>query len=241
MPAATPAAETLLPEEQALVHYSAVSKTAICALALGLAAPLFLASPLLIVVPLAALAVAVVALRQIAASEGELKGTWLATIGLCLATLFLGWGMTHQIARTAVLAREAQRFAEAWLDLVREGKIQQADQLMRDAAARPRTEEELTEYYRTDREASENLQMFFGREPMKGFREAGAQVTYSLRRIAAQSRYSQSDEIVLEYAYDAGRGEGPRTMWISVSRQHNGRKADWKVRSAEAFLPASVQ
>jgi hypothetical protein len=243
MPASVPAAETVRPEEQAPAHYAAISKAAIGALVLGLAAPLFLASPLLIVVPLAGLALAVVALRQIAASEGELKGTWPATIGLCLATLFLGWGLTHQVTRKAELAEQAERFADGWLALVREGKLQQADQLMRDSASRPRTDEELAEYYKTNMEASENMQMFFGREPMQGFLAAGPQVTYALRRVASQTQYSSTDEIILEYEYESSQGDGPRTMWISVARRANdvGRPANWIVRSADAVVPVSVQ
>src|SRR3970040_1190307 len=98
MPADAPPAETLRPDEQALVQYAAVSKAAPGALALGLASPLILVTPLLLLLPLAGIVVAAVALRRIATSEGQLTGYWPATIGLCLATLFLGWGASYQLA-----------------------------------------------------------------------------------------------------------------------------------------------
>ncbi len=240
MPASVPAAETVRPEEQAPAHYAAISKAAIGALVLGLAAPLFLASPLLIVVPLAGLALAVVALRQIAASEGELKGTWPATIGLCLATLFLGWGATQQFSRQAILSEQAERFASGWLALVREGRLQEADQLMRPGGERIRHAAALAEHYKENPEAGENLQATFAGDPLKAFRELGKAATYQLDGIAAQSRNGDSDEIVLEFVYEAPGGSGPRSMWITVARhasEEASRPADWQVRRVEAFPP----
>jgi hypothetical protein len=239
---APPSAETLRPDEEALVQYAAVSKAALVALALGLASPLILVAPLLLVVPLAGIVVAAVALRQIATSEPRLTGYWPATIGLCLSTLFLGWGATHQVTRQAVLASQAERLADGWLALVRDGKLQRADQMKRPAGERPRSDEELAEFYSADQEARDNLQSFFASEPMKSFLAAGPQVNYRHIRIAGQLRYGLTDQIVLEYRYQTKGGES-RTMWITVMRtgRADGRPADWQVHAASDVLPMTVQ
>ena len=237
MQADAPPAETLRPDEQALVQYAPISKAALGALALGLASPLILVTPLLLLVPLAGIAVAAVALRRIATSEGQLSGYWPATIGLCLATLFLGWGASYQLTRQAALADQAERMADGWLRLVAEGKLQEADQLMQAGSDRARTKEEMMERYKSDREVNENLQAFFSREPMKSFRAAGPQVEFAASRVAAVSRHGELDEIVLEYRYSAA-GEAPRTMFVSVQRTARGeRPADWQLRGADESLP----
>src|SRR5262245_37373306 len=84
------------PDDQTLARYSAISRAALLALFLGLASALVLVSPLLVIVPLAAAAIAIVALRQIATSGGQYTGRWSATAGLCLAMLFAGWGLSRQ-------------------------------------------------------------------------------------------------------------------------------------------------
>jgi hypothetical protein len=234
--------DSLRPDEEPLAGYAAISRPAIAALALGLASPLILISPLLIFVPLAALAVAVMALRQIAASGGQLKGTWPATIGLCLATLFLGWGVTGQLSRQANLAERAERFADGWLALVHEGRLQEAHQLMRAGSDRIRNAEARTEHYQTDREASDALQRLFAAEPLKSFRAMGPRGTWQLDGIASQSRSGTTDQIVLKYLYDPGDGSGARPLWITIVRTDDGtaRPADWQVRQTEAFLPQSI-
>jgi hypothetical protein len=234
--------DSLRPDEESLAGYAAISRPAVAALVLGLAAPLILISPLLIFVPLGALAVAILALRQIAASGGQLKGAWPATIGLCLATLFLGWGVTGQLSRQANLAGRAERFADGWLKLVHEGRLQEADQLMRAGSDRIRNPEARAEHYRIDIEASSSLQGRFGAEPLKSFRAIGPQGTWHLAGIASQSRSVDNDVIVLKYQYDRGDGSGPRPMWITVVRtaEQSTRPPEWQIRHAEAFLPQGI-
>src|SRR4029434_2227683 len=121
--------------DETLAQYASVTRVAVLGVVLGLVAALALVSPILLVVPLAAIATAIVALRRIAISEGRLLGAWPATLGLCLAALFLGLGLSRQVTRETDLAGQAQEFAEAWLILVRAGKLQMADQMTRPPGA----------------------------------------------------------------------------------------------------------
>src|SRR5262245_13979700 len=90
---------TLRSDEQPLAGYRAVAPLAILAVCLGLASALILTTPLLAVVPVAAIIVAAVALRTIRSSGGQLAGQVPAMAGLCLATFFLGLGMTQHLVR----------------------------------------------------------------------------------------------------------------------------------------------
>jgi hypothetical protein len=230
--------DELQPDEESLARYAAISRTAVAALMLGVASALVLTSPLLIVVPLAAAAVAVIALRQIAASSGQLKGQWPATVGLCLATLFLGWGVTQQASRQAMLADRAEALVDHWLSLVKDGKLQQADQWRRPIVSRIEGDAALADLYGTDKEAANSLQMFFASEPLKSFQAAGPDVSWRLEGIAAQSRTSDSEELVLKYLFKAADGS-ERPMWISISRRLEGlsQRPNWEVQSVEAALP----
>jgi hypothetical protein len=234
-----PPPDELHPDDGQLAGYVAISRSAVAALALGVASPLILASPLLFVVPLAGVVLAAVALRGIAASEGQLKGRWLATIGLCLATLFLGWGVTRQFSRQARLVEGAERFAGGWLELVRQGKLQEADQLLRERLQRISSPDALAEHYTKDREAARNMQMFFDGEPLQSFRTLGAAGSFRFNSLAGQSRSNEGDELVLKYDFDGGDGSSQRSLWITVARTYDARRgtSDWIVRRVEARAP----
>lgn len=234
--------EQLHPDEKPLAEYVPVSRLAVAALALGLASPLILVSPLLIVVPLACLAVAVLALRQIALSDLPLQGRWLATLGLCLAAFFLGWGVTRQLSRQLTMAEQAERFVDGWLALVRDGKLQEADQMRHAQASRIEGAEALAKFYSANREAADSFQSFFNSEAMKSFRATGQQVVWRLDGVWP-SRTSQGDELVLSYIYQGPADTSGRSMWITVVRTLEGsaQTPNWEIRAAEATLPTRLQ
>jgi hypothetical protein len=233
----------LRPDEQPLAEYVPVSRLAIAALGLGLTSPLVLVSPLLVVVPLAGLAVAVLALRQIAFSGQSLQGRWLAMVGLSLATLFLGWGLSRQVSRQLLLAEQAQRFADGWLALVRDGKLHEADQMRHSQSSRIEGEAALTKFYAANREAAESFQGFFDTPALKSFRAAGPQVVWEPDGIAAQSRSNHGDELVLKFNYRGPTETSWRSIWITVARTVEGRAQtpSWEVRAADAALPMHLQ
>lgn len=234
-----PTSDELHPDEQQLADYVAISRAAVGALLLGFASPLILISPLLLVVPLAGIVTAAVALRGIASSQGQLRGQWLATIGLCLATLFLGWGVTRQLSRQTIVVEEAEQFASAWLELVRQGKLQEADQYHNGRLQRITSPEALAEHYAKNREAADTLQGRFAGEPLKSFRTMGPGGGYRFDSIAAQSRSNQGDDIVLKYQFTPGADATPRNLWIRVGRTYDSRQgtADWIVSRVEGRAP----
>jgi hypothetical protein len=240
--------EHLHPDEQTLAEYSAVSRSAVLALCLGLASPLVLISPLLVLVPLAAVTAAIVALRGIQASGGQLLGRWPATLGLCLAVLFSGWGFSRQWTRQTLLSEHAEQFVNGWLRICQEGKLQMADQLMQPPSARLHSDEAIAEFYRTNKEAEVGIDSFFSREPMKTFLAVGKNSRVELS-IAGRSQNGYSDDVVFRCDYrpreDADQADkaASGTFWVSVTREDMPESAapGWKISRVDASAPLSLR
>lgn len=237
------ASEHFHPDDEVLAQYASVSRAAVLAVVLGLCSALVLVSPLLVVVPLAAIAVAVLALRQIATSEGRLLGIVPATIGMCLATLFLGWGLSRQLTREAELASQAQRFADGWLILVREGKLQEADQLIRPASERLHDRAAISEFYATDKEAGDTVKSMFGSERMKKFAGAAQAATFEFASVAGRSQHGYNDDIVLQYSLSVDQAAGSRMpLWITVQRSIDpvNKLPGWRISRADFDPPLGL-
>src|SRR5262245_41922648 len=96
--------ESLRSDEQPVSQYRSISRAAVAAVGLGIVSAVVLINPILAPVAVAAIVTAYVALRAINASGGQLIGTSAATFGLCLGTLFLGWGVSRHFSRQFALA-----------------------------------------------------------------------------------------------------------------------------------------
>jgi hypothetical protein len=244
MPATSPSStEHFHPDEQPLKEYSSISWMAILALGLGIASALMLVSPALAIVPVLTVGAAVIALRQIAASEGQLTGRWPATLGLCLAMGFLGWGLTRQATRQATVLAEAERAVDAWLELVRDGKLYDAHQRMRSADSRVKGEQEIKDYYASDREAREHMEGTFEGEPLRSFRTIGEDVEFHMAGIVTSTHTGYLDDVMLRYDYVDPRTNNAQSMWITATRVWNptAQRASWYVNHVDATLPAKYR
>src|SRR6478609_9706549 len=105
--------EPLHSDEQPVSQYRSISRAAVAALGVGLVSVVVLVNPIMAPVAVAAIVTGYVALRTIQASGGQLIGTTAATIGLCLGTLFLGWGVSRHFSRQFGLVDNSKRMAEA--------------------------------------------------------------------------------------------------------------------------------
>jgi hypothetical protein len=236
-----PRPDHLHPDDEALAQYSSVSRMAVLSVALGLVSALALVSPILVVVPLAAIATAVIALRQIALSQGRLMGTRPATVGLCLATLFLGWGLSREVTRNAVLTRQAQEFADGWLVLVRQGKLQRADQMTRPASSRLNGDEAIAEFYASDQEAGDTMKQMFSSEPLQSFVAQGSAATFQFQSVVERSSYGFLDNIVLQYSLSTSADGKQAPLWISVERAGGpGGPPGWRIGRAQGDPPAGA-
>lgn len=231
------------PDEQPLKEYSSISWLAVLSLGLGIASALTLVSPALAIVPVLTAGAAFIALRQIAASEGQLTGRWPATVGLCLAMVFLGWGITRQSTRQAALLAEAERAVDAWLELVRDGKLYEAHQRMRSADSRVKGDQAIKDYYASDSEAKEHMDGTFASEPISSFRAIGRDVEFHNEGVVVTTHNGYVDDVMMRYDYVDPRTSDTRSMWITATRAWNPttQRASWYVNHAESTLPAKYR
>ena len=110
-------------------EYRTMSALAIVALVFGLASPLCFWAPLLIGVPLFGAALAIVALRRIAASDGALAGRTLALTALALCLVSATASISHDRVTRYLRSNQAEEMARHWLGLLLAGKTQEAFQL----------------------------------------------------------------------------------------------------------------
>lgn len=126
------------------MEYRNLSVLAVVSLVLGLAAPLSLFAPLLLGVAFLGAAVALVALRRIAASEGSMTGRGAALVGLALCVASAAAVAGRTVSINHLLARQASRVATQWFELLQSGSPEQAFELTVDAvrASSPRAAQE---------------------------------------------------------------------------------------------------
>jgi hypothetical protein len=180
--------------------------------------------------PLAAIAVALISLRRIGASEGQLTGRLPAVAGLCLATFFLSWSLSQRFGREIILEGHARQFAEAWLNLVASGDLQQAHQMRASAHSRVMTPAARQEYYDKNPESLKDLKDFFAASPVKEFVAAGQNVDFHFESAAGYERAGSVDIIILKYVFQDRRGTST-PIWISVKRELDADedRSDWQI------------
>jgi hypothetical protein len=155
---------------------------AIGALLLGLAAPLALVNPLLWCVPAAAVIFSLIALRAINAEGSSLTGRNLALVGLALALVFGLWAPSRHYSRQWRLYSQAHVFADEWLALIHDGKIEQAHQLTLMEVERQRPGTSLAKFYADSQDAKASLAYFRKDKPLKTFIDLGDKATYVFQR-----------------------------------------------------------
>jgi hypothetical protein len=232
----------LRPDEKPLAEYRSVSGLAVAAALLGLVSAVVLVNPLLAPVPVAGLIAALVALRAIGNSGGQLVGRLPALVGLCLATFFLGWGLTAHLARQSLLEKRAKQAADGWLELLQNGKVEQAHQFRLSPASRLSSSEALAEHYKNNKEAAEDLQVFKTGSGVRDLMTFGADAEVQFEGLASALKDGFSDILVLKYSYARPSGER-QPMWVHVSRRHDEatKRPEWEVSGLSTTPPQNAQ
>jgi hypothetical protein len=109
-----------------VANYQSLSVLALFSLLIGLAAPLCLLSKAFLLLPLVGLSVSLLALRQIALSEGRLAGRGAATIGLMLCIASIATAVARDAVTRSMRTAQATEFARTWLHQVASDQTQQA-------------------------------------------------------------------------------------------------------------------
>jgi hypothetical protein len=227
-------------DEVAVAQYRSVSKAAILSVFLGLLSALALMHLLFVPVALLAIATALVGLRNIRVSRGELIGRPVATVGLCLATLFLGWSLGWSVARQRAIELQAATVANGWLDLLAAGKLNQAHQLTQSTDRRVLDEAVQDRMYATDPGAMADREKWFGKGPIKGFIDLGRNARYSRKSVVETSKQTGLDHVCLRYVYyPADRPEDAKDLLVVVRREagHASHPGNWQVMSLGGDAP----
>jgi hypothetical protein len=114
-----------------------ISGLSVVSLLLGLAAPLSLSAPLLWAIPLFGAAIAIVTMRQVAASDGALIGRRAAVIGLALSVASLCAAASRSVVSAQMVSHQARSTALEWLQLIASGDVASAFQYTLDGARGP--------------------------------------------------------------------------------------------------------
>lgn len=132
------------------------SRLAIAALVGGLASILALATPIFWVIPGLAALLAIVALRTIQANSDTMQGRGAAIVGLALACFLGTFGPVRHMTRQHRLYSQSRELATSWIDLVRDGKLREAEQLRHAFHERATADSDLAQHY----EKEQNKMMF---------------------------------------------------------------------------------
>jgi hypothetical protein len=99
---------------------------ALVSLLLGITAPLCVMAPLLFVLPIAGIVLALLALRNIATSDGTLIGRTAALIGLALSIASICMTVARAKVSEEMLSQQARATAIEWIELLQAGKTDEA-------------------------------------------------------------------------------------------------------------------
>jgi hypothetical protein len=237
--------QPLRADEQALSQYRSVAPLAIVAVGLGVASALILTTPLLAPIPVAAIVVAIAALRAISASSNQLAGRALAVVGLCLATFFLGLGLSRHLYRQTMLEVRAREMADTFVGLLEDGKAKQAHQFRQSPALRITAPEAIAEHYEKNQEAAKELQGFVSSPGIKELIARSRQADARFEEFVSAARDGQTDMLVLKYSYDAG-GASPgqrQPLWIHINRKYDDstKRHQWEVAGVQNTPPLGTE
>lgn len=158
-------------------------------------------------------------LVRIYKSEGTLTGYWVATVGVGLSILFTSTYLSYSTSRDYRICSNARQNAEAWIEMVQDGKLLEAHQLTRHFFQRELPGTDLKKHYDSGKSMIPNLdelqveggvdlagtpynQMtdFFAHPVMTVLKERGHECDVRFVQILDRWRKGSSiDYVVLEY------------------------------------------
>lgn len=157
-------------ENEDLLEYRELSRLAIGGMVLGVVSVLAIFTSVLWIVPVLAIILSVVAYYQIAKSE-VLTGKGMALIGMALAAIWLGIGVTQGSVRDHIMMSTSRELAKSWLDVLLEKKTMEAHQLTLRPNGRQSATTSLAGYYQQNSMSQEDLQAFESHDAVKVIRE----------------------------------------------------------------------
>ena len=225
------------------VGYRSLSVLSIVSLVFGLAAPLCLVAPLLFAIPIAGVAVALLAIRRIAASDGGLIGRRAAVIALALCVASMCTSIVRSSLSQQLLSHQARQVAFDWFALLQAGDAEQAFDMTVTSAQPPPTRRPGEPGSGAD--ASPSPLEMFRRQSVVNFlldQAAGAKVRYVQDLIydpGVMGMAQIEQQFAVERAEQSG-GSSSVTVQVAMRRIWTNGSWRWLVASSGSDdLPSS--
>jgi hypothetical protein len=232
-----------LSDEQPVAQYRSIAPLAVVAVLLGVASALILTTPLLAPLPVAGIVAGIAALRSIGRSGGQLAGRSLAIGGLCLATFFLGFGLSRHLARQYELEKQARRMADVFLGLLQDGKSKEAHQFRQSPAMRITAPEAIAEHYEKNAEAAKELQGFVASDGIRDLIARGRDAKPQFENVQSATRDAQTDMLVLKYTYEPSAAGDRKPVWVHINRKYDetSKRHEWEVGGVQTLPPMGAE
>lgn len=230
-----------LPSEPELTQYRAISFWAVATLLAGLASPVALVGPLLWWVPLVAIPLAVLALRQLQQTDPRYVGKTAAVCGMCLAALFLAWSVSQRLSRENYLAGEAHKFADEYLELLLDGKFREAHQIQSPAGRRQEPGANLVSFYEATAEPGRDLETYRQQEPVASIIGQRGKLELEFVEVTRHVVEGLTDYFTLRYEITQGQVPGSSgAIWISLKRERHqdSLASDWQISQVSLSEPS---
>jgi hypothetical protein len=211
------------------------SRLAIATFILSLASPLAIVHSVFWPMVFLLLIFAIASVWLVCSQAPLVRGGLFSILAMCFCLFFLSMAIARYASNQKHLSSEARAFADRWLQLVKEGKLNEAHQFSLLPDLREPPEIPLEDAYEFNALARNNRDSFFLQMPIKFLANDPENCTFRFVQFVGRDTDENFESIRMRYALrylDLGT---PREMnfTIFVSRYRNPRFEDhrWMVRS----------
>ena len=175
-------------------EYQELSRWAIFTLLFGLFSVTILIHPLFWVVPALTLLLGVAGYKMTQPEYGH-AGRGIVLSGILLAVLFTTTAISRFAIRRAVIFSQARHHMMDWFELVKEGEIYRAHQLIKPPMMRVPQGVLLVDYYENDPGERKKAEKYFEVDPLSRIKMMGGEAKVEFVRSMYQSRRLADDHI----------------------------------------------
>jgi hypothetical protein len=217
-------------------EYRAFSPAAVGSLICGLLSPVSLVGPLLLIFPVLGVGLAVVALRSIANSQGELVGRRAALAGLGLSIVFGTAGPVQSATTGMRLTAAARPIADQFFEFLRQDQPHYAHQLTTVPVGRRVLNENLWSYYGGNRANRDDLTKWVSQPLMRFLLEQGDQAQVRFYGPGSVSAAGDPQYADLIYAVTRPTAAGKQTFFVRVTVERRTLQSGgvfWRIAGVE--------
>ncbi|HEY1598775.1 MAG TPA: hypothetical protein VGG64_04190 [Pirellulales bacterium] len=198
------------------LEYRAISVLALFALVLAVASVLAFAHPALWVMPLASVAVSLMALRRIAENPHRMLGRGIAIVSLLLALLLGAAAISRSAVSIARTRQEARLITDAWFDAVLHSRLETALELMQETGSRQSAGDDVVAHYRDDPKAAAALRSFAAMPLVRALRTVDGSATVRYLKTEEEVTLIVSERVTSLWAVTFERDGQPTTFLVRV-------------------------